>query len=53
MRYQLHCQYCFRRFEALSVSEALKKVEEHEKEKCPKRENIESAALNLLPIMGK
>jgi hypothetical protein len=28
--YQMHCQYCFRRFEATTVEETLKKIEEHE-----------------------
>jgi copper chaperone CopZ len=29
-RYQMHCQYCQQRFEANTVAEALRKVEEHE-----------------------
>ena len=32
-RYQMHCQYCQHRFEGNTVAEALRKVEEHEREK--------------------
>ena len=35
-QYQMHCQFCFRRFEGPTVESALKKVQEHETE-CSKR----------------
>jgi len=36
-RYQMHCQYCQQRFESNTVAEALRKVEEHEREKHAQR----------------
>jgi hypothetical protein len=36
--YQMHCQYCYRRFEGETIEEALKKVEEHE-ETCFKKKD--------------
>jgi len=30
-RYQMHCAVCFARFEAATIAESLRKVEEHEK----------------------
>ena len=32
-RFQMHCRHCCQRFEADTIREALRKVEEHEREK--------------------
>jgi hypothetical protein len=38
-RYQMHCQYCHRRFEAFSIAQVLEMVEAHEAKRkdgvCP------------------